>query len=92
MYPSFFVFASSFLQTTFTEAIKAILRVYGLAKRLYGEGLVALKAEFLNRRFYVCPLFRPSLFQCLALFLHASLAVAVPAVLEVYIVEILGDR
>jgi hypothetical protein len=39
----------------------------------------------------VCPLFLPSLFQRLALFLHASLAVAVPAVLEVHVVEIFGD-
>ena len=51
-----------------------------------------MKAEFLRRRFCVCPLFLPSLFQLLALFLHASLAVAVPAVLEVHVVEKLGYR
>jgi hypothetical protein len=40
----------------------------------------------------VCPLFLPSLFQRLALFLHASLAVAVSAVLVVHVVEKLGYR
>jgi len=51
-----------------------------------------METEFLRRRFQVCPLFLPSLFQRLAFFLHASFAVAVPAVLEVNVVEILGDR
>ena len=90
--PSLFVFASSFLHTTFTQAVKAIPCAFDPAKRRDGECLVAMKTEFLHRWFHVCPLFFPSLFLHPALVLHASFTVAVPAVLVIHVVIILGDR